>query len=149
MVRSAARELRLHGTFRAVPVLDQRLSLTARKDLRDPAVQWVRKVRYRWPSGLPLRPAKTRDRRPEMRLGGVVKFLDQRMPLERLLDDATLHTLAAAMDQANLAQPCSVRRVDVLLDNGCDVARRERMQVERPLDRNAVCHGVRPRCRWR
>jgi len=58
------------------------------------------------------------------------------MSIERLLHDATLDTDAAAMDQANQAQPRGVRRSHILVNHGRDIARLKRMQVDRVLDGN-------------
>jgi len=67
------------------------------------------------------------------------------MPLQGRLDDAPLHTCTTAVDQANLPQARFVRGVDVVGHDGPDVARRERVQVERPLDWQldwvSVLHG--------
>ena len=71
-----------------------------------------------------------------MRLGSVPEFFDERMTIERLLHDGALHAFAASVDQANLSETLSVRRVDVLVDDRRDVARPERMKIERVFDRN-------------
>lgn len=73
-------------------------------------------------------------------LGGVPEFRDQGVTFERLLDDATLYALAAAVNQSDLAQSGRMRRADVLFDDRGDIARRERVQVEGSLDRNAMRH---------
>ena len=78
----------------------------------------------------------------EVCVGGVPELFHQRMALEHLLDDAPLYTFAATVDQANLAQPCLVRRADVFVDDRRDVPRGERMKVQRALDRDAVRHGA-------
>jgi hypothetical protein len=75
-----------------------------------------------------------------MALGRIPELLDQRMPLERLLDDGALDAATAPVDQAHLAEPSGVSGCDVLLDDRADVARRERMQIEHVLDRNPVDH---------
>jgi hypothetical protein len=62
------------------------------------------------------------------------------MPLERLLHDASLHALAAAVNQPDLTKTSFVCRADVLLDDRCDVAWRECVQVEVVFDRDAVGH---------
>ena len=77
----------------------------------------------------------------EVRLRRVPELHDQRMFLERLLDDAALNALAASVDQPHFAEPGFVRGTDVLLDDGCDVARRERVKVERVFDRDLVQDG--------
>jgi len=75
-----------------------------------------------------------------MGFGGIPEFGDEGMPLERLLNDASLNALAAAVNQPDLTQSGVVRRGDVLLDDRCDVAWRERVQVEVVFDWDAVGH---------
>ena len=62
------------------------------------------------------------------------------MPLERLLHDASLDALAAAVNQPDLTQSSVVRRSDVFLDDRRDVAWRERVQIEVVFDWDAVGH---------
>ena len=81
-----------------------------------------------------------RDRRPQVGFGGIPEFGDEWMPLERLLNDASLNAFAAAVNQPDLTKTSFVCRVDVLLDDRCHVAWRERMQVEVVFDRDAVSH---------
>ena len=75
-----------------------------------------------------------------MGFGSIPELDDQRMPLERLLDDAALNAFAATMNQADLTQASLVSGCDVLLDHGCDVTRGERVQVQPIADGNAVGH---------
>ena len=75
-----------------------------------------------------------------MRFRCIPELGDERMPFERLLHDPALNPLAAAVYQANFAESGSMRRVDVFLDDGRDVTRRERMEVEMLLDGDAVGH---------
>ena len=82
--------------------------------------------------------AKSGDRRAQVGFGGVPEFVDQRVALERLLHDAALNAFAPAVNQPHLAQPGLVGGVHVFLDDGLDVARRERVKIERVLDRNAM-----------
>ena len=84
-----------------------------------------------------------------MCLGGVPELLDQGMALERLLHDAALHALAAAMNQSNLAQAGSVRSGHVFLDHRRDLPWGEGVEIEATLDRNAVRHLTWRRCRRR
>ena len=77
-----------------------------------------------------------------MRLCRVPELLDERMVLERLLNDAALNALAAAVNQPDLTKTSFVCRRDVLLDHRGDVARRERVQVELVFDGDAVGHGA-------
>ena len=73
-----------------------------------------------------------------MRFRCVPERDDQRMAVERLLDDPTLDALAASVDEPDFAKSGLVRRVDVFLDNGRDVARSKGVQVELVFDRDAV-----------
>ena len=77
---------------------------------------------------------ETGDRGAEMCLRRVPELHDERMVLERLLDDAALNTFAASVNQPHLAQAGFVRGADVLDDDRCDVARRERMEIDRVFD---------------
>ena len=52
-----------------------------------------------------------------MRIRGVIKTLDQRMLLQRGLDDTALHAAPASMNQANLTEARFVRGVYVLFHN--------------------------------
>ena len=69
------------------------------------------------------------------------------MPLERRLHQPALHPSAAAVDQPDFAQAGRVRLADVLIDHRWNVARMERVKVERVLDGDvmrvirAVRHG--------
>lgn len=85
--------------------------------------------------------AQSGDSRAQMGLRRVPELLDERMPFERLLDDAALDTLAAAVNQSNLAKACLVRDSEVFGDNRGDVPGGERMQIQRALDRDLVRHG--------
>ena len=67
----------------------------------------------------------------------VKKFQHQRMPLEYLLDDTALHSAAAAVYETHFGKPGGVRLVNVLFDDGRNVLRSERMEVEGALDRDA------------
>ena len=63
------------------------------------------------------------------------------MLLECLLNDAALNAFAASVDQPHFSEPGFVRGIDVLFDDRCDVARRERVEVERVFDRDFVQDG--------
>ena len=81
-----------------------------------------------------------RDGCSQVCFGGIPEFGDERMPLERLLNDASLNALAAAVNQPDLTKTSFMCRRDVLLDDRCDVAWRERVQVEMVFDGDAVSH---------
>jgi hypothetical protein len=63
------------------------------------------------------------------------------MVLECLLDDASLNALAASVNQPHFAQAGFMRGTDVLLDDRCDVARRERMEIDRVFDGDLLQDG--------
>ncbi len=81
-----------------------------------------------------------RDRGSEVGFGGIPELGDEWMTLERLLNDASLNALAAAVNQPDLTKTSFMCRRDVLLDDRCDVAWRERVQVEVVFDGDAVSH---------
>ena len=62
-----------------------------------------------------------------MTLWRIVKRFHQRMPLERLLDDAPLDPASAAVNESHVPQSSPVRGVHVLFDYRLDVTRVERM----------------------
>src|SRR5262245_5447361 len=77
-----------------------------------------------------------------MRLRRIPEFDDERMTLERLLDDAPLNTLAPAVDETDLAVTGFPGGFDVVADEGLDLARSKGMQVDRVLDRNFPAGGL-------
>jgi hypothetical protein len=83
-----------------------------------------------------------------MRFGRVVERHDVGMPVEDGLNDAALHALSAAVDQADFEQAGLARGADVFVNDGWDVARVKGMEVEGILDRNAVNHGGKPNDNW-
>src|ERR1041385_3771040 len=87
---------------------------------------------------LNLRVAKARDGGAKMRLRRIPELDDERMAVERLLDDAALDALAAPVNQAHLAQAAFPCGVDVLLDDRLDVAGGEGVQIERLFDRHPL-----------
>jgi len=74
--------------------------------------------------------------------GGIPEFGDEWMPLERLLNDASLNPFAAAVNQPDLTKTSFVCRCDVFLDDRCHVSRREGVQVEVVFDGDAVGHST-------
>ena len=60
------------------------------------------------------------------------------MPLERRVHGGALHPDSPPVHQADLPQSGLGRGPDVLRDDGADVARRERVEVELRLDRHRV-----------
>ena len=60
---------------------------------------------------------QARDRRSQVGFRGIPEFGDAWVPLERLLNDASLNAPAAAVNQADLTKPRCICRVDVLLDH--------------------------------
>ena len=80
----------------------------------------------------------------EVSVGRVPELGDERMALEGSLDDPALHTDAATVHEAHLAQAGFVRRSDVLVDDRSHVARVERMEIDHRLNRQSyrVVHGM-------
>ena len=90
--------------------------------------------------------AKARAGGSQVGLGGIPELLDERVALERLLDDAALDTLAASVDEPYLAEARRVRGGDVLVHDRCDVAGIEGVKIEGAFDGDPVGHqqGYRP-----
>ena len=65
---------------------------------------------------------------------------DERMPIERLLNDAALNATAAAVNETDFAESRIVRRVHVLFNDRLDVARIEGMEVDGAFNRDAFGH---------
>src|SRR5262245_52323210 len=59
------------------------------------------------------------------------------MPGQQRLHDPTLHADTAAVDQSDLGESAGVGRFEVVRDDRRDIARREGVQIERILDRDA------------
>ena len=81
-----------------------------------------------------------RDGGAEVRRSVVPELDDTGMTVERLLHDAPLHAAPAPVNQAYLAKAGSGGGVNVLGDDGRNVARRECMQIELAENRNADSH---------
>jgi len=85
--------------------------------------------------------------------GSIVELDDERMPLEGGLHDAALDAATAPVDETHLAQTRLVSGVHVLFDNGLDVARMERVKIDRVFERKTM-HvsrqglGLDARCSW-
>jgi hypothetical protein len=80
--------------------------------------------------------------------GSVPEGFDEGVLLECCLHETALDAAPAAVHEAHLAQSGGMRSRDVLFDDRPHVARVERVQVERGLDRDLVrlVHGLpRPR----
>ncbi len=69
-----------------------------------------------------------------MRRGIVKKLHYQRMAIERLLHDTALDAASAPVNEPYFSQTGGVGFLEVLLHDRGDVARRERVQVERVFD---------------
>jgi hypothetical protein len=82
------------------------------------------------------------DCRPEMRVRGVPELLDERMSLERLLNNPSLDPPAPPVNQADLAEARLVRRGDVFIDHRLDVAGRERMEIECAFDGDPMAIAI-------
>ena len=73
-----------------------------------------------------------------MCLRRVPKRLDQRVISQHLVDTRALHSNPTSVNQPDLAEAGFVGGADVLLHDRGDVARRERVQVDRLFDWNAM-----------
>ncbi len=85
------------------------------------------------------RPEKHPGRSPAAALRrrvGEVGYL--RQPFQHPSDNRPLHADSPPVNQPHLAKSPSRRLANVLLDDGGDVARRERVEIESLFDRNAV-----------
>ena len=72
-----------------------------------------------------------------MRRRIVPEFDNARMAVENLLHNSALHAAPAAVHEPHLIKTRSGGGVDVLGNDGRDVARRECMQIELTLDRDS------------
>ena len=59
------------------------------------------------------------------------------MGVEQGPDERALHADAAAVDQPDLTEPARGSRLEILVDDRGNVARRERVEIQRILDRDA------------
>lgn len=85
----------------------------------------------------PLQRAKAGNGCTKMRLGRIPELDDERMTLEGLLHDPSLHTFSAPVNQPHFAEACFMRRGHVLGDDRRNVARCEGVEIERVFDRNS------------
>ena len=69
-----------------------------------------------------------------MRLRRVPEVGDEPMGGQEALDGCALHALATPMDETHELQARLVRRVQIILDNGDDIARLKRVQIDRVFD---------------
>ena len=72
-----------------------------------------------------------------MGVGVVPELGDERVALEGLLDDAALDARAPAVNETDVTESAIEGGADVVGHDRWDVARRERVQVELGLDRDA------------
>jgi hypothetical protein len=89
-------------------------------------------------AGRPRGALQDRNGCAQMRRTIVEKFHYEGVLLEHFLDDTSLNAPAAAVDEPDLRKSGLVRFVEIFLDHGWDVARSERVKVERVFDGNAV-----------
>lgn len=73
-----------------------------------------------------------------MRRAVVPELGDERMLVERALDDAALDAAAAAVHEAQAPEARGMRGANVFVDNVGNVARGEGVQIELGLDWDAV-----------
>jgi hypothetical protein len=72
--------------------------------------------------------------------GVIPELNDAGVALQCLLHDSTLDPATSAVDQTDLTQSCFGGGSDVLLHDGANVARVERVQIERGFDWNPMGH---------
>ena len=77
-----------------------------------------------------------------MGFGGVPVGLDRRVLRQHAVDGRALDPYPASVHEADFRQSRFVGGVDELLDHRRNITRRERMQVERAFDRDAVRHAA-------
>jgi len=77
---------------------------------------------------------QARDRRAEMGLVVIPEFDDVRVAFKGRLDDAALDAGAASVDKAHFLQAGSRCCGHEFINDGCDVARGERVQIELAFD---------------
>ena len=69
-----------------------------------------------------------------MSLGIVPELADERVLIERSLDQGALHPTATPVNQPDFSESSLMRRYQILPNNVHDIPRRKGMQVERVLD---------------
>jgi hypothetical protein len=79
--------------------------------------------------------------RAQVGSGVVPELGDQRVPFQPALDHAPLHAAPAAVNQTHMSQSGGVGGRDVFVDDRCDVAWCERVQIQFRLDRDFVGHA--------
>ncbi len=65
-----------------------------------------------------------------MRLRCIPETFYERVPFQDRLDDPSLDSLAAAVNEADFSETGFVRRADVLLDHGGDIAGMKSVKVQ-------------------
>jgi hypothetical protein len=86
----------------------------------------------------PLRLSEDRHRCAQVRLGRVRKRLDQWVIPQHLVDPRPLHPDPAPVNQPDFAEARLVCRADVFVHDQRNIAGRERVQVDRLFDWNAM-----------
>src|SRR5256885_8900926 len=79
----------------------------------------------------------------------IAERFDLRKPIECRLNDTALDAGSASVNDADFAEAGPRRGVDVLLDDGRDVARREHVEIDlaldgQPMSRRIVFRVTRP-----
>ena len=78
------------------------------------------------------------DRGAQVGLGVVPELGDEWVLIERTLDHGPLDATATPVNEPDFAESCLMRGEQILLNHVHDIPRRERVQVERILDRKFV-----------
>jgi hypothetical protein len=79
------------------------------------------------------------DRGAQVSPGIVPELADERVLIERSLDQGTLHATATAVNQPDLAESSLMRCAQILLNHFDDIPRRKGMQVEGILKGQFMC----------
>jgi len=62
--------------------------------------------------------------------------------VEQAVYGRPLHAFASSVDQPNHREPCFLRGVQIIVDDGDDIARLERVKVDRLFDGNFNRPGI-------
>ncbi len=87
---------------------------------------------------------ETGNRGTEMCLRRIPELLDERMVLERLLDDPALNTFATSVNQPHFAKAGFMRGADILDDDRRNIAWRERVKIDRVFYWDFQCQFPTP-----
>ena len=88
-----------------------------------------------------------------MRLCGIPELRDERVSAQVSLNGGALNALPAPVNQSHDLEACRLSGLEIVVDNGKNVTRREGMQIDRSLDgdrdRIVIAHSRSCRLRRR